>query len=185
MIFLSEIHFGAAGMPSLNRKRPLIEFDSDSINLSTHGAPPDRWCLHDSAYFLARASLCKKTLVYSLRILLHLGLYTKIRLGICRGLGSMFTINISFRKARKLHRIILLRIGLVTFNFHFSKIQKVFMFMIFGPSGHDHDQLREFSPPHPSPFRFPPCISPTPRFGQLFWHVLPFICVGLRDRCWK
>ena len=53
--------------------------------------------------------------------------------------GSTFNVNSNKMVAPKLRRIILLLFGLITFKFHFGKIQKVIIFMTFGPSGHDHD----------------------------------------------
>ena len=47
--------------------------------------------------------------------------------------------------ARNLRRIILLHFGLVTFRFDFPKLEKVVVFMFFGPSGHDHEpQTNDF-----------------------------------------
>ena len=45
-------------------------------------------------------------------------------------------------EVRKLRRIILLHIGLVTFNLHFPKFWKVFMFMILG---NVHDPYTHYS----------------------------------------
>ena len=42
-------------------------------------------------------------------------------------------------KGQKLHRIILLHIGLVTFNFHFPQIPDVFILMILGTSANVHN----------------------------------------------
>ena len=52
---------------------------------------------------------------------------------------AIFIVNLITRLAEKLHRIILLDLGLVTFRIHFGKTQQVINFMFFGPSGHDHD----------------------------------------------
>ena len=50
-------------------------------------------------------------------------------------------LMVIFRKrwARKLHRIILLHFGLVTFRSHFGKARKCFIFLVFGPSECYHD----------------------------------------------
>ena len=47
------------------------------------------------------------------------------------------------RIAPKLRRIILLDFGLVTFRFHFGKIRKPVIFMIFGPGGRVHDSQNQ------------------------------------------
>ena len=45
--------------------------------------------------------------------------------------------------AQKPRRIILLHFVLVTVRVHFGKTQKPFMFMVFGPSGHDYDSQNQ------------------------------------------
>ena len=55
----------------------------------------------------------------------------------------MFIINFNKRGAQKLHRIILLHFGLVTFRFHLGTLRKVIIFMIFGPRGHVHDSQNQ------------------------------------------
>ena len=52
--------------------------------------------------------------------------------------GVIFTVNLKLRIGRKFRIIILLHFGLVTFNSHSPKFPKVIIFMISGPSGHDH-----------------------------------------------
>ena len=52
---------------------------------------------------------------------------------------GIFSPNLKLWGGHKLHRIMLVHVELVTFNFHFPQIQKLFMFMIFGPGGHVHD----------------------------------------------
>ena len=47
--------------------------------------------------------------------------------------------NYKLWKAQKLRRIILLHGELLTFNLYFLKIHKVFISMMFGPSGNVHD----------------------------------------------
>ena len=47
------------------------------------------------------------------------------------------------RLAQKVCRTILLRFGLVAFRFHFEKPRKLLMFMVFGPSGRDHDSQNQ------------------------------------------
>ena len=59
--------------------------------------------------------------------------------GLGRVWGAILTLHFPFWIAQKLRRTILLYAGLVTFRFHFLKIRKVLIFMIFGPSGRDHD----------------------------------------------
>ena len=46
--------------------------------------------------------------------------------------GAVFIINLEKRGAQKLGRIILLHFGLVPLRFHFGKVRKPFVFMIFG-----------------------------------------------------
>ena len=62
-----------------------------------------------------------------------------VRLGSEGLLGAIFIVNIIKRIAPKLHRIILLHFGLVTFRIHFGKTLNPLIFMVFGPSGRDHD----------------------------------------------
>ena len=57
---------------------------------------------------------------------------------------SIFTLTLKSWKDQKLRRIILFHIGLVTFNYHFPKIENVFIFMIVGPSGHVHYRQNQF-----------------------------------------
>ena len=58
--------------------------------------------------------------------------------------GAIFIINfIAQRIGQTLRRIILLHLGLVTFRIHFRKIRKPFIFMVFGPSGRDHDSQNQ------------------------------------------
>ena len=52
------------------------------------------------------------------------------RLGVCGGQGGCFIVNSKKRVAQKLHIVILLHYGLVTFRFHFRKYRKTIMFMI-------------------------------------------------------
>ena len=47
-------------------------------------------------------------------------------------------VNFIERIAQKLHRIILLHFGLVTFEFDFRKTRKLIIFLVFGPSGRNH-----------------------------------------------
>ena len=55
----------------------------------------------------------------------------KFRFGVCWVWGAILTLNFRLWIAQKLHT---LHGALVTFNFHFPQTQKVFVFMIFGPS---------------------------------------------------
>ena len=57
--------------------------------------------------------------------------------------GAMFTLSFKLWKGRKLRRNIQIPGELVTFNFHVSKVGKVFIFMILGTRGHVND------PPNP------------------------------------
>ena len=58
------------------------------------------------------------------------------KLGVC---NSIFILNLELWKGQELPRIILLRTGLLTFNFHFPKTQDdVFIFIIFWPSANVH-----------------------------------------------
>ena len=59
---------------------------------------------------------------------------------VCR---SIFTVKFENKITQKLRIIILLHGELVTFNFRFPKIPKVFSFMIFGPSAHVHDPKKQ------------------------------------------
>ena len=67
-----------------------------------------------------------------------MGEVDKFRFEVWGGLGGKFLVSSNTRMARKLRRIILLHFGLVTFNFHFPKFPHIFIFMVFGLSGHDH-----------------------------------------------
>ena len=51
---------------------------------------------------------------------------------------TICVVDFKKRVARKIRRIILLHLGLVTFQFHFPKIRVVFIFMIFGSGGRVH-----------------------------------------------
>ena len=53
------------------------------------------------------------------------------------GLGIISIIILKKRFTRKLHRIILLHLGLICFGLHFGKTENPRMFMVFGPSGRD------------------------------------------------
>ena len=55
------------------------------------------------------------------------------------GSGGHFYPKLKKRWPGKLHRTILLHFGLVNIDYHFPKIGKSIMCMVFGPSGHDHD----------------------------------------------
>ena len=60
----------------------------------------------------------------------------KFRFGDRLGLGAHFYPKFkTLNSPKKLRRIILLHIGVVTFRFHFPKIREVLIFMIFGPGG--------------------------------------------------
>ena len=64
--------------------------------------------------------------------------------GMGRVCGGIFIVNVVIeRLTQKLHRIILLQFGLVTFRIHFRKTRKPFMFMVSGPGGHDHDSQNQ------------------------------------------
>ena len=66
--------------------------------------------------------------------------------GVQRGLGG-HSLGLNFDKtvAQKLHRSILLHIGLETFNFQFARIRKVFTFLNSRPSWTCHPQNQLFS----------------------------------------
>ena len=59
------------------------------------------------------------------------------------GPGDLFIVNVIKRIAQKLRIIIVLRFWLLTVRFHFGKTRKHFMFMVFWPSGHDHDSRNQ------------------------------------------
>ena len=61
-----------------------------------------------------------------------------------RGLGVIFNVNIIKRLTQKLHRMILLHVGLVTFRIHFRETRKPFIVMVFGPSRRDHDSQNQY-----------------------------------------
>ena len=67
------------------------------------------------------------------------GLYrvsgTKIPFGVWGVLGAILIANLNKRVAQRLHRIMLLHFGPVTFKFHFPKVRKVFIFTISGLVG--------------------------------------------------
>ena len=54
-------------------------------------------------------------------------------------LRILFRVHLENGEGKKLPRNIKIYGGLVVFNFPFPKIPNVFMFVIFGPSGHVHD----------------------------------------------
>ena len=64
--------------------------------------------------------------------------------------GGIFIVKAHKRMARKLRVIILLHLGLVSFRFHFGRTLKVFIFMIFGPSGRGHDSRKHQLTPNNS-----------------------------------
>ena len=68
----------------------------------------------------------------------------KCRFGVWGALEVVFIISFIKGKASKLHRIIMLHFGLVSFRIRVvMKIRKSFMFMVLGPSGHDHDSQNQ------------------------------------------
>ena len=58
--------------------------------------------------------------------------------------GAILTVNFEKRVARKLRRIILLHLRLITFGFHFGKTRKPFICMIFGLFGYVRDSQNQF-----------------------------------------
>ena len=61
------------------------------------------------------------------------------------GLGSQFYCIFEVWIAQKLRIIILLHLGLVNFGLHSGKTWQPIMFMVFGPSGCDHDSQKPIS----------------------------------------
>ena len=57
--------------------------------------------------------------------------------------GTICCVHFKQRVARKLHRIILLQFGVVTFRFNFGKTRKPIIFNIFGPSESVHDSQNQ------------------------------------------
>ena len=56
---------------------------------------------------------------------------------------SISIVNVKKRVARKLHQIILLHFGLVSFRFHFGETRQPIISMAFGPSGRVHDSQHQ------------------------------------------
>ena len=57
--------------------------------------------------------------------------------------GGISIVNFVERVARKLRRIVLFRFGLMNFMIHFRETRKPIIFMVFGPSGCDHDSQNQ------------------------------------------
>ena len=98
---------------------------------------------------------------------------------------AMFFIDSIERLPRKLCRVILLLLRVVTFRIHFPKLPKVFICMMFGPSGRDHGH-------HNQVFR----ILDTPKLRQTLQdnlnHVqtcdfgkLQNLAISTSFKCWK
>ena len=73
------------------------------------------------------------------------GNYRKIGFGGLGGgvWGAIFIVIFKKSVAQKLCRIILLHFGVVTFRIPFGKTRTPFIFMVFGPSGRDHDSQNQ------------------------------------------
>ena len=59
--------------------------------------------------------------------------------------GDIVIVHCIKRMVQKLSGVILLHFGLIAFRLHFGRIHKVIIFMIFGPSGRDHDSPNQLS----------------------------------------
>ena len=96
--------------------------------------------------------------------------------------GTNFTLNFHKRVAQKLCIIVLLRLGLVTFGFHFGEIRKVFIFMIFGPSGHVHLPQNQLFLILDTPNYSKQSTNKSRNvFGQSYYAKIPFLFAIQKD----
>ena len=83
--------------------------------------------------------------------------------------SSIFTLNLKSWKGKKLHSIVLLHVGLATFNFDFPKSPKCPIFMICGTSRNVND------PPNPIFLTLDTLDTQNKQDkSQYFWEILLF-----------
>ena len=86
--------------------------------------------------------------------------------------GPIFTVNCKRRVARKLCRIILLHLGLITSNFHFLKRKNVLISTNSGPRGRDPDSQNQLCLTLETPNYFNKCKNSQNYFRKSYvWKL--------------
>ena len=67
------------------------------------------------------------------------------------GGGGISIANFTKRIARKLRKIILPHLGLITFGINFGKTQQPIIFMVSGRGGRDHESPNQYDLPLETP----------------------------------